>query len=326
MILEPKIKLFAGTSHPELAKAIAKQLRLPLSPIQITHFACNEIYTRPGESVRNADVFVIQTATANVNEELMELFIMLDAFKRSFAHKVHVVMPYFPYARQDRVAEPREPISAKLIADLISKAGADHLITMHLHSDQEQGFFDFPVDNIFVRHLFADYFRKKKLENLCVVAPDVGSAKECRRLARMLNADLAILNKDRQTDIQNISAPAELVGDVKGKTCLIFDDLVDTAGSVTNAAFVLRKEGASKDLYLAAVHPVLSKDAVQKLRRAKFTEIVFTDSIPIPPKKQLKNMKILSIAPLFAEVILHVHEGHPVTPLLTGAPHKHATL
>lgn len=323
MIPEPKIKVFSGSSHPELAKAIAKKLKVSLSPIQLSRFASNEIYTRPGESVRGADVFVIQTATQNVNEELMELFIMLDAVKRSFANKIHVVMPYFPYARQDRVAEPREPISAKLVADLISKAGADHVITMHLHSDQEQGFFDFPVDNLFVRHLFADYFKKKKLLNPCVVAPDVGSAKEARRLARMLDADIAILNKERRTDVHNTSTPAELVGDVKGKTCLIFDDLVDTAGSVANAAILLRKEGASKDIYLAAVHPVLSKDATQKLRKAKFKEIVFTDSIPIPASKRLPNMKIISIAPLFAEVILHVHEGHPVTPLMSGESHHH---
>lgn len=323
MTNQPKIKVFSGTSHPELAKAIAKHLKVKLSPIHISKFACNEIYTRPGESVRNADVFIIQTATQNVNEELIELFIMLDAFKRSFASKIHVVMPYFPYARQDRVAEPREPISAKLVADLISKAGATHLITMHLHSDQEQGFFDFPVDNLTVRHLFADYFRKKKLQNVCVVAPDVGSAKECRRLARMLDAELAILNKDRRTDVHNTSTPAELVGDVAGKTCIIFDDLVDTAGSVCNTAAVLREKGASKEIYLAAVHPVLSKDATQKLRKAKFKEIVFTDSISIPPAKRLPNLKILSIAPLFAEVILHVHEGQAVTPLLTGELHQH---
>lgn len=322
MILQPKIKLFSGSSHPELAKTIAKYLKIPLSPIQLSRFACNEIYARPGESVRNTDVFVVQTATQNVNEELMELFIMLDALKRSFAYKVHVVMPYFPYARQDRVAEPREPISAKLMADLISKAGADHLITMHLHSDQEQGFFDFPVDNLSVRHLFADYFKKKKLANLCVVAPDVGSAKECRRLARMLDADIAILNKDRRTDVHNTSTPAELVGDVKGKMCLIFDDLVDTAGSVANTAEVLRKGGAAPELYLGAVHPVLSQDAASKLRKARFKEIVFTDSIPIPRAERLPNMKILSIAPLFADVILHVHEGHPVTPLLTVGPHR----
>ncbi len=318
MILEPKIKVFSGTSHLGLANAIAKYLKMPLSAINLSRFASNEIYARPGESVRNADVFVIQTATENVNEELMELFIMLDAFKRSFANKVHVVMPYFPYARQDRVAAPREPITAKLVADLISKAGADHLITMHLHSDQEQGFFDFPVDNLSVRHLFADYFRKKKLKNVCVVAPDVGSAKECRRLARMLDADLAILNKERRTDVHNTSTPVELVGDVFGKTCIIFDDLVDTAGSVANAASVLKEKGAGKDMYLAAVHPVLSRDAVSKLRKAKFKEIIFTDSVPIAPKKKLANMKIISIAPLFAEVITHVHKGQAVTPLLTG--------
>lgn len=320
---EPKLKIFAGSSHPELAKAIARCLKVPLSPLILSKFVCGEIYAKPGESVRAADVFVIQTGTHNTNEELMELFIMLDAFKRSFAHKVHVVMPHFPYARQDRVATPREPISAKLVADLISKAGADHLITLHLHSDQEQGFFDFPVDNLTVRHLFADYFRKKKLTNLCIVAPDVGSAKEARRIARLLDADLAIFNKDRRTDVHNTSMPAELVGDVSGKNCILFDDIVDTAGSVMNAAKVLREKGASKEMYLSAIHPVLSKDAIKNLRAAKFKEIVFTDTIPIPRQNFLPNMKIISIAPILAEVILHIHEGQAVTPLLTGESHTH---
>lgn len=314
---EPKLKIFAGSSHPELAKEIAGHLKVPLSPLILSKFACGEIYVKPGESVRGADVFVVQTGTMNTNEELMELFIMLDAFKRSFAYKVHVVMPHFPYSRQDRVATPREPISARLVADLISKAGADHVITMHLHSDQEQGFFDFPVDNLFVRHLFTDYFKKKKLSNVCVVAPDVGSAKEARRLARIIDADIAILNKERRTDVHNTSTPAELVGDVSGKTCIVFDDMVDTAGSVCNAAQILRQKGAAKDIYLAAVHPVLSKDALKKLRAAKFKEIVFTDSIPIPKTKRLANMKVLSIAPIVAEVIRAVHEGRPVTPIIT---------
>lgn len=313
-MLEPKIKLFAGTSHPELAAAISKLLKVPLTPIDLRRFASNEIYAKPGETVRNADVFVIQTGTHNVNGDLMELFIMLDSFKRSFAWKAHVVMPYFPYARQDRVAEAREPISAKLMADLVSKAGADHVITFTLHSDQEQGFFDFPVDNLTARRLFAEYFKKKNLKDLTVVSPDVGSAKEAQRLAKLLNADLAILNKMRSS--HNVSEVTHLVGNVTGRTCLLYDDLVDTAGSVTNGAAVLRQHRANKDIYLAATHPVLSLDAHKKLRKAKFREIVFTDTVPIPKAKRLPNMKILSVAPLLAAVIQNVHAGKPLTPLV----------
>lgn len=311
--MQPKLKLFSGSSHPALARAISTLLKIPVTKMDLRRFACNEIYAKPEETVRNADVFVVQTGTQNVNEDLMELFIMLDSFKRSFAAKVHVIMPYFPYARQDRVATPREPISAKLMADLISKAGADHVVTFVLHSDQEQGFFDFPVDNLATHGLFADYFRKKNLKDMTIVAPDVGSAKECRRLAKLLNAELAIVNKMRPT--ANVSEITHVVGDVKGRTCILYDDLVDTGGSVLNAAQALRRHGANRDIYLAATHPVLSADAKTKLFKARFKEIIFTDTIPIPAAKKLKNMKIISMAPLLASVIQNVHEGKALTPL-----------
>lgn len=314
MAIESKLKLFSGLSHPHLAADISKLLKIPLAPIDIRRFACGEIYARSVETVRNADVYVVQTGTQNVNEDLVELFIMIDSFKRSFAVKVHVVMPYFPYARQDRVANPREPISAKLMANLISKAGADHLITFTLHSDQEQGFFDFPVDNLNARTLFADYFKKKKLENITVVAPDVGSAKEAQRLAKVLDAELAILNKTRPG--HNVSKVTHLVGSVAGRTCILYDDLVDTAGSVANGVKILRRHRANKDIYLAATHAVLSLDATKKLRKAKFKEIVFTDTIPLPKDKKLSNMTVLSVAPLLAAVIKNVHTGQPLTPLV----------
>ncbi|MBI4994847.1 ribose-phosphate diphosphokinase [Candidatus Peregrinibacteria bacterium] len=311
---ESKIKLFAGLSHPDLAAAISKILKIPLAPIDLKKFACGEIYAKPLETVRNADVYVIQTGTQNVNEDLIELFIMLDSFRRSFAAKIHVIMPYFPYSRQDRVATPREPISAKLMANLIAKAGANHVVTFTLHSDQEQGFFDFPVDNLTARSLFADYFKKKGLKDLTVVAPDVGSAKEAQRLARMIDADLAILNKMRSA--HNVSEVTHLVGNVAGRTCILYDDIVDTGGSVTNGASVLRRHRANKDIYLAATHAVLSKDAHKKLKKAKFKEIIFTDTISIPHEKHLANFKILSVAPLLASVISAVHSGKPLTPII----------
>lgn len=308
------LKLFAGSSHPHLAAAISKLLDIPLSPIDLKRFACGEIYTKLLETVRDSDVYIIQTGTQNVNEDMMELFIMLDSCKRSFAKKIHVVMPYMPYTRQDRVASPREPITAKLMADLVSKAGADHLITLTLHSDQEQGFFDFPVDNLNARQLFVDYLKKKNITDAVIVAPDVGSAKEAQRLSKLIGADLAILNKFRSA--HNVSEITHLVGNVAGKTCILYDDLVDTGGSVANGAKILRRHRANKDIYLMATHAVLSKDAHKKLKKAKFKEIIFTDTIPVPKEKMLANMTIVSVAPLLASVIKNVHTGKPLTPLI----------
>lgn len=308
------IKLFSGTSHPELAKEIAKYMKVPLSEMQISRFSCNEIYAKPKETVRGADVFVVQTASENVNEDLMELFIMLDSLKRSFAGKIHVVMPHYGYARQDRVATPREPISAKLMADLISTAGADHVISMKLHSDQEQGFFNFPVDNVNTERLFAEYFNTKKIKNLVVVAPDVGSAKDAKRFADLLGAPLAIINKTRTA--HNKSEVSHVVGDVKGKTCVIYDDMIDTAGSVTGAIAALRDHGAGKDVYLAATHAVFSNPAVERLKGAGFKEVVVSNSIPLSKAKQFKGLKILSVAPLLAKIIKNVHEAKSVTKAL----------
>ncbi len=254
------LKLFAGSSHRELALEIAHHLMEPLSKIEIKRFASNEIYVRPIETVRGGDAFVIQTCTANVNEDLMELFIILDALKRSFAKRVHVIIPYYGYSRQDRVAQPREPISAKLIANLISAAGADHLVTLMLHSDQEQGFFDIPVDNLGVEKLFAEYFLKKGIKKPMVVSPDAGGAKKAKRFADLIGADLAILHKVRET--HNVSAVMHVVGNVKGRTCILYDDIIDTAGSVCNGKEALIQAGANKDVYIAAAHPVFSDPAI----------------------------------------------------------------
>lgn len=307
------IKIFAGSSHPELGKAIANELKVYFSKMNLSRFACNEIYAKPLETVRGCDVFIVQTCTQNVNEDYMELFIILDALKRSFARRIHVVIPYYGYARQDRVAEAREPISAKLMADLISASGADHVITIHLHSDQEQGFFDFPVDNISMRKLFADYFKKKKLEDITVVSPDAGGAKEAKKFAVLMDAKLAVLYKSRPE--HNISKITHVVGDVRGRTCIIYDDIIDTAGTVCNGKEALIREGANKDVYLAATHPVFSKDAVLKLKRASFKDIVVTDTIPIPKEKTFKGLKILSVAPILAKVIRNVHAAKSVSGL-----------
>ncbi len=308
------IKLFSGTSHPQLAKEIAKELKTSLCELVISRFACGEIYAKPKNTVRGTDVFVVQTASENVNEDLMELFIILDSLKRSFAGQIHVVMPHYAYARQDRVATAREPISAKLVADLISTAGADHLITMKLHSDQEQGFFNFSVDNINTENLFTDYFKKKSIKDLIVVSPDAGGAKDAKQFANLLGVNLAIIHKSRSG--HNKSEVMQVVGDVEGKTCVIYDDMIDTAGSVCNAVKALKKKGAAKDIYLAATHAVFSAPAVKKLSKAGFKEVVVSNTIPIPKKKKFKGLKVLSVAPLLARIIKNVHEDKSVTSAL----------
>lgn len=305
------IKIFAGTSHEELGKKIAAVLKLPFSKMLIRKFACGEIYAKPEDSVRGCQVFIIQTATSNVNEELIELFIMLDALKRSFAEKIHVIMPHFGYSRQDRVSLPREPISAKLIAKLIGAAGADHLITLNLHSAQEQGFFDFPVDNLGGDKMFARYFQSKKLEHITVVSPDTGGAKKAKCLADYLGAHLAIIHKSRPS--HNISTVNHVVGEVRNRTCIIYDDMIDTGGSVINTKKALEKAGAKREIYLAATHPVFSLDAAKKIAAAHFKEVVVTDTIPIAPKNRFKGLKILSVAPLLSKVIKNVYEARSVS-------------
>ncbi|MFA5820986.1 MAG: ribose-phosphate diphosphokinase, partial [Candidatus Gracilibacteria bacterium] len=235
---------------------------------------------------------------------------ILDSLKRSFAGKVHVVMPYFPYSRQDRVATPREPISAKLIADLLSTAGANHLIALKFHSDQEQGFFNFPVDNLSTHKLFADYFREKKIPDLVVVSPDAGGARDAKKVADLLGANLAIIHKTRPA--HNKAEVQHVVGEVKGKNCIIYDDMVDTGGSVAAAAKALKDRGA-KSLYFAATHAVLSGPAKKRLMDAGFKEAVFSNTVPIPKEKHFKGMKVLSVAPLLAQIIKNVHEEKSVT-------------
>jgi len=305
------LKIFSGSSHPELAQEIAKNLHTKVEEMTLTRFACNEIYVRPEHTVRGCDAYVIQTATSRVNEDFMELFIILDSLKRSFAGRIHVVMPHYGYARQDRVATPREPITAKLMANLISAAGADHVITMNLHSDQEQGFFDFPVDNLSAKKLFVEYFAKKKMKNIVVVAPDTGAAKTAKRFADAIGGELAIIHKVRPA--HNVSEVSHVIGDVADKTCIIFDDLIDTAGTVVNAKEALLRKGANDDVYLVATHPVFSDPAVSRLKAAKFKEVVVVNTIPLPKDKQFEGLKVLSAAPLLAKTIFNIHNAKSVS-------------
>ena len=282
--------------------------------MQISRFACGEIYAKPADTVRGADVFLVQTATDQVNEDYMELFIMIDALKRSFAKNIHVIIPHYGYARQDRVASPREPISAKLMASLVAAAGADHVILMHCHSDQTQGFFPFPVDNLHPRKLFAEYIKKKNLKDIVIVAPDAGAAKEAGRLARLLDAPIAVLTKERPRF--NVAEVTSVVGDVEGKTCILYDDMIDTAGSVCAAHGALVEHGANPDVYLVASHAVFSGPAVDRFRETGFKEVIVTDSIPVPERKKFKGLTVLSVAPLLAQVIRCVHDKKSVTEVL----------
>jgi ribose-phosphate pyrophosphokinase len=301
--------LFSGSSHPALASALAKQLGIKPGAIHLKRFSSGEAYVRFEQSVRGQSVYLLQAPGRRPDEYMFELFIMCQAAKLSFASSVHVLLPYFPYARQDRISQPREGISGKLMASLLEKAGADHVITLNLHSDQTQGFFNIPVDALDARPLFADYFRKKKLKEAIVVSPDIGGAKQAKKFADALGAELAIMNKVRPA--HNQAAHLEIVGDVKGKTCILYDDMIDTAGTLTSAKEALLKNGALKGVYVAAVHAVFSGPAIERLEHAKFAEVVVTDSIPV--EATFKGLKILPIAPLLGRVIEHHESGRSVT-------------
>ena len=310
---DKEMRFFCGSSHPKLGKEIADYLGIALGEITLSTFSCGELFVRIEENIRGSDVFILQTASSNINNDLIELFIMIDAAKRASADKINVVIPNYPYSRQDKKAGPREPISAKLIANLLATAGIDRMITIDLHADQVQGYFDVPVDHLTALPLFADYFKKKNLTDTVVVAPDTGRAKDAKKLGDRIGAELAILHKTRPN--HNKAEIINIVGEVKDKTVIIYDDIVDTGGSVTQGLKILRENGANKDIYLAATHPVLSEPAVDRLKKANFKEVVFTNSIPIPKEKEFDGLRILSTAPLLAETIKRNFEHKSVSEL-----------
>jgi len=306
-------RIFSGTSHPELAREICKQLHVGLGKITLSRFACGEIYINVEESVRGKEVFIVQTSTSNINEDYMELFLLCDVMKRAFATKVHVILPHFGYARQDKIHEARETISAKLMANLIVRSGADHVITLNLHSDQIMAFFDVPVDNLNSNRMLAAYIKKKNLKNAVVVSPDVGGAKNAKKFATALGFPLAILQKERPR--HNMAEINNVIGDVSGKIPILFDDMIDTGGSVVSAKKALVKAGAKDEVYLVATHAIFSGHAPEKLREAKFKEVVVTNSTPITPHKNFPELKVLSIAPLIADVIKSVVKQKSVSEL-----------
>ncbi len=305
-------KIFSGSSCEPFAKDLAQLCGTTLGDIERKQFSCGETYIRFAETFRGQDVFLVQTGrTGHMNDDLIELLLMIDAAKKSFAEKIHVIIPYFPYSRQDKIHAPREGISAKLFADLIVKAGANHVITLHFHAEQIQGFFDCPTDNLNPRNLFVDYLKKKNLKDAVVVSPDAGGAKVAKTYANELGVPLVIMHKQRPE--HNVSEVTHVIGNVKGKTPIIIDDMIDTAGSVCGAKQALINQGANKDIYLCATHAIFSGPARERLSEADFTEIVCTDSLPVenPPK----NYKTLSITPLLAEVTKNVAENKSVSSL-----------
>ncbi len=299
----PDFKIFAGSTHPALAEKIAETLGQPLSPMTYKKFSCGELYIKFEESFRGKEVFLIQTCrTGKMNEDLIELFLMINAARESFAEKIHIILPHFAYSRQDKIHDAREGISAKLFADLLVRSGADHIITVQLHADQIQGFFDCPVDNLHPRRMFVDYFKKKNLPDPVIVSPDAGGAKMAKKFADELGVPLVIMHKQRPE--HNVSEVTHVIGNVAEKTPIIVDDMIDTAGSVAAAKKALVEQGARDEVYLCASHPIFSGKARENLNNSNFAEIVCTDSLPVenPPN----NFKTLSMADLFAGVIKNV--------------------
>lgn len=306
------IKIFHCNANKELAKQIADIVGVPVGDAQIGTFSNGEISVNISESVRGADVFVIQSTNAPVNNHLMELLIMIDALKRASAGRITAVIPFYAYARQDRKSKPREPITAKLVADLITTAGADRVLTMDLHAPQIQGFFNIPVDNLYAMPIIANYFLEKDLKDVVVVSPDVGGVTRARGLASRLTAPLAIVDKRRPK--ANVAEVMNVIGDINGKNCIMIDDMVDTGGSIANAAKALIDRGA-KEVYVACTHPVLSGPAFERINDSVIKELIVTDTIPLPDDKCSDKIKVLSVAPLFAEAIHRIYEALSVSKL-----------
>jgi ribose-phosphate pyrophosphokinase len=307
-----ELKLFTGNAHRALAEEIAACLGIPLGQAEVTRFSDGEIFVQLEENVRGADVFVVQPTCPPVNDSLMELLVMLDAVKRASAERITAVLPYYGYARQDRKVQPRVPISAKLVADLITAAGAERVLALDLHAGQIQGFFNIPVDHLFAAPVVIDYLERRGLSDPVVVSPDAGGVERARAIAKRLRAGLAIIDKRR--DGQNVAVFMHLIGDVKGKDTIIIDDMIDTAGTLVQAADALKREGARR-IMACGVHPVLSGPAMARLEGAPLEEVVVTNSIPLGKDKQIPKITVLSVAPLLAEAIRRIHDEESVSTL-----------
>jgi ribose-phosphate pyrophosphokinase len=315
---EKRLLLFSGRAYPELAEEVAQYLGIEVTPTRIYDFANGEIFVRSLESVRGCDTFVLQCHTSPINEWIMEQLIMVDALKRASARRITVVTPFFGYARQDKKSRGREPISARLMTDLFATAGADRLMAVDLHTAQIQGFFDGPVDHLFALPILAEYLEAKlDLRRVTVVAPDAGRVRVCERWTDRLGCPLAIIHKRRDPDVANQVKVLEVVGKVRGRTCILVDDMVDTGATIVNAAEALFEQGAGQ-VIVTATHGVLSGQAVDNLKNSRISEVVVTNTLPIPQEKRIDKLTVLSIAPLLARAINEVFSEGSVTSLFDG--------
>ncbi len=305
-------KVFACNSHMELAEEIASIMGKTLGKATVTKFSDGEISVNLWETVRGIDNYIIQSTSEPVNDNLMELLIMIDAMKRASAGRINAIIPYYGYARQDRKAKARDPITAKLVADLLVAAGADRVLTMDLHAPQIQGYFNIPVDHLLGVPILVKYFKDKGMDNLVVVSPDHGSVTRARNMAQPLNAPIAIIDKRRPAP--NKSEIMNIIGDIAGMNCILVDDMIDTAGTITNAANALKDMGA-KSVMACATHPVLSGPAIERIQSSAIEELVLLNTIPIPMEKRIPIMKILSVAPLFAEAMIRVFTNDSISRL-----------
>jgi ribose-phosphate pyrophosphokinase len=315
---EKKLMLFSGRSNPELTKEIADHLGIEPTPTRLSDFANGEIFVRFLESVRGCDAFVVQSHTAPINRWIMEQLIMVDALKRASAKRITVVAPFFGYARQDKKSHGREPISARLMADLFLTAGADRIMAVDLHTAQIQGFFDGPVDHLFALPILASYIEGRlDVSQVTVVAPDAGRVRVCERWTDRLGSPLAIIHKRRDPDVPHKVAVSEVVGEVAGRTCIVVDDMIDTGGTITKAAEALFEQGAAQ-VIVTATHGVLSGPAVDELKNSRISEVIVTNTLPIPVEKHIDKLTVLSIAPLIARAIKEVFSDGSVTSLFEG--------
>jgi len=307
------IKLFAGSASQALTKKISRAIGVPVGKSVITRFADGELKIKLLENIRGRDVFIVQS-TQPPAEHILELLLFLDAAKRASADRITAVIPYFGYARQDRKDEPRVPISAKLIADLVARSGANRVLTMDLHAEQIQGYFDIPVDHLYAMPVFIDYYQKFDVRDLIVVAPDTGSVKRVRAFARRLGKDVPIAIVDKRRTGPNQSMVANIIGDVGGKVALIYDDMLDTGGTMVDAAESIQEKGA-KAVYTCVVHPLLSSNAPQRITKSCIRELVVTDTIELVPEKKTKKIKILSVAGLLGKAIMRIHRSESISSL-----------
>ncbi|HZH62688.1 MAG TPA: ribose-phosphate diphosphokinase [Metabacillus sp.] len=310
---DSNLKLFSLNSDPKLAKKIAEILGVELGKSSVTRFSDGEIQINIEESIRGCDVYIVQSTSAPVNEHIMELLIMVDALKRASAKTINLVIPYYGYARQDRKARAREPITAKLVANLLQRAGSTRVIALDLHAPQIQGFFDIPIDHLLGVPILGEYFLNKKLEDIVIVSPDHGGVTRARKLADRLKAPIAIIDKRRPRP--NVVEVMNIVGHIEGKTAILIDDIIDTAGTITLAANALVEHGA-KEVYACCTHPVLSGPAIERIQNSKIKELVITDSITVPEEKRIDKLVELSIAPLISEAIKRIHEKQSVDELV----------